>query len=61
VKELSISGRELIQMGYSPGPEFGELLDHLLDRTLEDPRLNTTGLLSEEARQWMAEKERSHS
>lgn len=60
VKELSISGRELIQMGYSPGPEFGELLDHLLDRTLEDPRLNTIGLLSEEARQWMSERERSH-
>ena len=60
VKELLISGRELIQMGYSPGPEFGEVLDHLLDRTLEDPSLNTADLLREEARHWMSERERPH-
>ena len=40
VAELGVSGRDLIRMGYAPGPHFGEVLDHLLDRTLEDPSLN---------------------
>ena len=56
VGELSVSGRDLIQMGYAPGPEFGEVLDHLLDFTLEDPRRNVSELLREEADRWMSER-----
>ena len=38
--ELALGGKDLIRMGIEPGPRFGELLRHLLDRVLEDPSLN---------------------
>ncbi len=38
--DLAISGNELKQLGLKPGPRFGEILDALLVRVLEDPRLN---------------------
>ena len=53
VGELDLSGRDLIRMGYTPGPHFGEVLEHLLDRTLEDPTMNQLEPLQEEARRWM--------
>lgn len=53
VDELALSGRDLIRMGYRPGPRFGEVLRHLLDLVLEDPTRNDPEILSEEARRWM--------
>jgi hypothetical protein len=41
IKELALSGEDLIQAGLTPGPELGRMLTRLLDRVLEDPRLNT--------------------
>jgi tRNA nucleotidyltransferase (CCA-adding enzyme) len=38
--ELAISGRDLKVLGLEPGPRFGEILDALLVRVLEDPQLN---------------------
>jgi tRNA nucleotidyltransferase (CCA-adding enzyme) len=38
--ELSISGRDLKMLGLTPGPQFGEILDALLLRVLDDPNLN---------------------
>ena len=57
VEELEISGRDLIQMGYAPGPCFGEVLEYLLDRTLADPGLNTAESLRAEARERMEPKQ----
>ncbi len=58
VDELAFSGRDLIQMGYRPGPRFGELLRALLDRVLEEPELNEREVLAEEAERWMAAREK---
>lgn len=38
--ELALDGRDLIRMGYRPGPEFGEVLRQLLELVIEDPSMN---------------------
>ena len=49
-EDLALDGKDLIAMGLKPGPRFGEILAHLLDRVLEDPTLNVPDtLLSEVA------------
>jgi len=45
VGDLAISGRDLIAMGMKPGPQFGRILEELLDLVLEDPTLNQAELL----------------
>jgi tRNA nucleotidyltransferase/poly(A) polymerase len=37
---LAIGGRELKALGLKPGPQFGEILDALVQRVIEDPSLN---------------------
>jgi len=41
IKELAISGSDLIALGMKPGKELGEVLKQLLDMVLEEPQLNT--------------------
>ncbi len=41
VKDLAISGRDLIELGMKPGPQMGITLNNLLDKVIEDPTLNT--------------------
>lgn len=41
LKELAITGNELMQAGHPAGRALGELLAALLDRVLRDPALNT--------------------
>jgi hypothetical protein len=57
VDELAFSGRDLIRLGYKPGPRFSEVLKHLLERTLDDPAMNEPGRLEGEATRWMAAQE----
>ncbi len=38
--DLALDGGDLIRMGLKPGPRFGEILEDLLDRVLDDPTLN---------------------
>ncbi len=40
LKDLAVNGRDLIDAGMKPGKQIGEVLDHLLDVVLEDPRKN---------------------
>ncbi len=40
LKDLAISGGDLIERGYKPGPEVGEKLKELLEMVLEDPKRN---------------------
>ncbi len=58
VGELALSGRDLIRLGHRPGPYFGDLLDHLLTRVLEDPSRNTLEALIGEVHRWMESRER---
>lgn len=40
LKQLSVTGKDLIALGVKPGKEMGDILDGLLFRVLEDPKLN---------------------
>jgi tRNA nucleotidyltransferase (CCA-adding enzyme) len=40
LKDLAISGKDLIQAGMKPGKGMGETLNKLLGLVLEDPTLN---------------------
>lgn len=40
IKDLAISGKDLIALGMQPGPSMGEVLDHLLEKVLDEPELN---------------------
>lgn len=41
VKELKITGKDLIDMGAKPGEKIGEILEELLDMVLTEPEINT--------------------
>lgn len=45
LKELAISGKDLILLGMEPGKEIGEKLTELLERVLEQPELNKREIL----------------
>lgn len=45
LKDLAISGSDLIAEGMSPGRQIGEILAVLLDKVLDDPSLNTREIL----------------
>lgn len=49
LKQLALSGRDLIQAGYKPGKEIGEILAYLLQEVLTDPDLNEKKLLLQKA------------
>ncbi len=40
IKELDITGKDLIAMGVEPGEKIGEMLESLLNKVLADPELN---------------------
>lgn len=40
LKELAVTGRDLIQAGMKPGKEIGETLQKLLEVVIENPELN---------------------
>ncbi len=41
LKDLAVTGRDLIALGMTPGREIGTLLDRLLEIVLEEPERNT--------------------
>jgi putative nucleotidyltransferase with HDIG domain len=41
LKDLALSGRDLIAMGMKPGPRIGLVLNELLEAVVDDPALNT--------------------
>lgn len=41
LKELAVTGRDLIDAGMKPGKEIGETLERLLELVIEEPELNT--------------------
>jgi len=40
LKDLKLTGKDLIDMGMKPGREMGSMLQYLLERVLEEPELN---------------------
>lgn len=53
LKNLAVSGRDLIQSGYKPGKQIGEILEYLLQEVLADPGINEKGLLLQKANTMM--------
>lgn len=41
VKDLALTGKDLIALGMKPGPELGEMLQKLLDIVMDNPKKNT--------------------
>ena len=41
LKDLAVTGRDLIQAGFEPGPELGKILNEMLQDVLEHPEHNT--------------------
>lgn len=50
IKDMAISGRDLLDMGMKPGPAIGEVLKALYDIVLEDPSKNKKEVLKEIAK-----------
>jgi hypothetical protein len=47
LKDLALTGRDLIAIGVKPGPHLGIILNELLESVLDDPELNTREKLLE--------------
>lgn len=54
LKDLSIAGRDLIVLGYHPGPELGKTLNWLLELVIDEKIPNEAEPLREAARQRLA-------
>lgn len=52
LKGLAINGSDLIEAGWKPGKELGEVLQKLLELVLEQPRCNTAEILLAEAEKY---------
>jgi putative nucleotidyltransferase with HDIG domain len=50
LKDLAVSGKDLINIGVKPGPRMGAVLNELLDSAISDPELNTREKLLEISR-----------
>lgn len=48
LKDLSVSGKDLIDLGLKPGKQFGVILNNLLEKVIENPELNTKEQLLKE-------------
>lgn len=53
--DLEISGHDIMGMGLDPGPAIGEVLGHLHELVTEDPSLNDSEFLQEEAQRFIDE------
>jgi tRNA nucleotidyltransferase (CCA-adding enzyme) len=51
VKDLAVTGRDLLGLGMSPGPQVGRTLSQLLALVIEDPSQNTKENLLEKVRE----------
>ena len=40
LKDLAVTGKDLMEQGMQPGKEMGKMLNTLLDHVLENPELN---------------------
>jgi tRNA nucleotidyltransferase (CCA-adding enzyme) len=53
LKDLAVSGKDLIAFGYTPGPMLGETLQKLLAVVLENPDHNRREFLLQLAQDWI--------
>lgn len=53
LQQLALSGRDLLQMGYAPGPAVGKTLQRLLEAVLRAKAPNQADALRDLAQQWL--------
>jgi tRNA nucleotidyltransferase/poly(A) polymerase len=51
LRDLAVSGDDLVALGYAPGPPIGRALQELLDDVIRDPAQNTREYLLERAKE----------
>lgn len=51
IKDLAISGKDLIEIGMKPGPQLGDVLNKILEIVLDDPYKNSKECLLQIARE----------
>jgi tRNA nucleotidyltransferase (CCA-adding enzyme) len=54
LRDLAVDGRDLIELGFEPGPALGSALERLLDEVVEEPARNERETLLESARTLLA-------
>lgn len=57
LKELAVTGRDLIEQGMKPGRDIGEMLSYLLECVLEEPEQNRKDILLQLAGERLAQKQ----
>jgi hypothetical protein len=58
LKDLAISGKDLMSLGVKPGPGMGIILNELLETVVDDPSLNIKEKLLEIAANYAAMRTR---
>lgn len=53
LKDLAVKGKDLMEIGFKPGPDLGKTLDALLKCVIEDPSLNDRDVLLKKASEIM--------
>ena len=51
LKDLAVSGRDLIEVGFPAGKQMGNVLNQLLEKVLENPEINTKEVLLDLAKE----------
>jgi tRNA nucleotidyltransferase (CCA-adding enzyme) len=54
LRDLAVSGDDLVALGYAPGPQIGSTLQTLLQEVVRDPTLNTREYLLARGRELLA-------
>lgn len=53
IKDLAITGYDILSLDVKPGPKVGEILNHLLDKVIEEEIENDRDILIEEAKRYL--------
>lgn len=53
MKQMAINGNDVMNLGVEPGPKVGEILNHLLNKVIEEEVENDHAILIEEAERYL--------
>lgn len=53
IRDLAVNGQDILGLGIKPGPQVGEVLQHLTDKVIEDPEQNQKQPLLDAARTYL--------
>ena len=51
LRQMAVTGRDLMKLGMKPGKELGDMLNELLEMVIDAPERNTKEFLSEYVKQ----------